>query len=207
MASRVILSSTELVSMRARRKKHRTATRPSQLEEDSSCSFRCTGLAGGSATEQPKGRAHNTRLVECNSYSTRLLVYQNTRSGLPTALSTVQCGSAHVPLADSTHGPDGRQTRGGRRLHSCIHTPRGAGEEGRGKPVMCPHPSYGPDLDLRGGRNLSTKFWELFDTLQFHCLSTFRRIVERCQWVCVASAGLDFPRIVATCEYLNCGYL
>jgi hypothetical protein len=45
----------------------------------------------------------------------------------------------------------------------------------------------------------------LCDALQFHC-SVFRRIVDRCHWVCVASAGLDFPRIEAACEYLDCGY-
>jgi hypothetical protein len=43
----------------------------------------------------------------------------------------------------------------------------------------------------------------LCDTLQFPCPSAFCRIVERCQWVCVASTGLDFSRILATCGYLD----
>jgi hypothetical protein len=45
----------------------------------------------------------------------------------------------------------------------------------------------------------------LCDTLSFRCSPAFSRIIQRCQWV--GMAGLDLPRIMATCEYLDCGYL
>jgi hypothetical protein len=61
----------------------------------------------------------------------------------------------------------------------------------------------GPSDHMRG--LLLFHLLGLCDMFQF--CSAFRQIVERCQWVGVATAGLDFLRIVATCEYLDCGYM